>query len=671
MDKVKALKEIKRLSKEIEEHNYRYYVVSHPAISDKEYDDLLKRLIDLEEKFPELKSSDSPSQRVGTKILSGIPTATHRVKMYSLDNTYSIEELEKWQERVVKGLPSQKIEYAAELKIDGISAALTYEHGRFILGATRGDGLKGENVTHSLKTIRSIPLTLKKSVSSDIPSFIEVRGEVYMNSQDFESLNEERKKHGEEPFANPRNAASGSVKLLDSRITAHRKLNCFIHSFGLLEGMKPLEAQWEFLQVVQEWGFSINPYSRLCKSFDEVIFYCEEFEKKRNTIPYEVDGVVVKVNSFTQQRQLGETLKSPRWAVAYKFPARQATTRVREITVQVGRTGILTPVAELEPVQCAGVTIGRSTLHNFDEIKRLGIKKGDRILLERAGDVIPKIIKVVEHSKDSQEKFFEVPQKCPECGGAIAKEKTEDVACRCINPCCPKQLERRLVHFASRNAMDIEGLGEAVILQLIAKRLVKDCADIYSLKKEDLLGLELFADRRAENLLKAVEQSKKQPLSRLLYALGILNVGEKSAYTLAQQFGTLDKLMEAKNEDLRGIFEIGEVTAASVGKFFKQSSTRQIIEKFKKAGVNTREPQIQKSSKLKGKKFIFTGELKSLTRGQAGERVKKLGGDIVSAVSKNVDFVAAGENPGSKYNKALSLGLTILNEEQFKEIVNE
>ncbi len=671
MDKAKALKEIKKLSKEIEEHNHRYYGLSHPTISDKEYDDLLKRLVDLEEKFPDLKLPDSPTQRVGTKIASGIPTVTHRVKMSSLDNTYSIEELEKWHERVAKGLPSQTVEYVVELKIDGISAALTYEQGQFVLGATRGDGSRGENVTHSLKTIRSIPLTLKKSASLGIPSLLDVRGEIYMSSKDFEDLNEERKSRGEELFANPRNAAGGSVKLLDSRVTARRKLSCFIHSFGVLEGTKTLHTQWEFLQGVKEWGFSINPYSRLCKTFEQAVVFCEEFQNKRNTIPYEVDGVVVKVNSLLQQRQLGETLKSPRWAVAYKFPAQQATTRIKDILVQVGRTGVLTPVAELEPVACAGVIICRSTLHNFDEIKRLGVKKGDRILLERAGDVIPKIIKVVERNKDSKEKFFEVPAHCPVCGGEIAKEKTEDVAYRCINPSCPKQLERRLVHFASRNAMDIEGLGEAVVLQLIAKKLVKDCADIYSLKKEDFLGLELFADKKADNLLKAIEQSKKQPFSRLLFALGILNIGEKAAYTLAQRFGMLDKLMAAGNEDLRGIFEIGEVTAASVEKFFKQSSTRQIIEKLKKAGVNTKEPQIQRLTKLKDKKFIFTGELSTITRSQASERVKKLGGDVVSAVSKNVDFVVAGENPGSKYNKALSLGLTILNEQQFKEMVNE
>lgn len=671
MDQEKADQQIKKIAEEIEDHNYRYYALDQPTISDKEYDDLLKTLLTLEKKFPDLISADSPSQRVGTKISSGIETVIHKAKMYSLDNTYSLEELKEWHQRVLKGLPDQEIEYVVELKIDGISAALTYKKGQLILGATRGDGLRGENVTHSFRTVRSIPLKLKQDSKISIPALLDVRGEVYMNFKDFQALNEDKKERGEELFANPRNAASGSVKLLDSRITAQRKLNCFIHSFGAMEGGKIFGTQWQFLEQMKEWGFCVNPYSRLCKTFDEVIAFCQEFQKRRNSLPYEVDGVVVKVNSLSQQRQLGETLKSPRWAVAYKFPAQQATTVVENIVVQVGRTGVLTPVAELKPVQCAGVTISRSTLHNFDEIKRLGIRKGDRILVERAGDVIPKIVKVVEHNKETKEKFFEVPKKCPECGGVIAKVKTEDVAYRCINPSCPKQLERGLIHFASRNAMDIEGLGEAAATQLIAQGLVKDFADIYFLKKEDLLKCELFADKKAENLLRSIEKSKKQPLSRLIYGLGVPNTGEKGAFVLAQRFENLDKLIEAKTDDLKSIFEVGSVTAASLETFFRQSFTRKLIEKLRRAGVQWTEPQRRKSNKLMGKRFIFTGELKSMTRLEASELVRKLGGEIVSSVSPKTDFVVAGENPGSKYKKALNLRVTILNEQQFQEMVNE
>ncbi len=671
MDKGKTAQQIKKIAEEIEDHNYRYYALDQPAISDKEYDDLLKTLLALEKKFPDLISADSPSQRVGIKISSGSETVNHSAKMYSLDNTYSLGELKEWDKRVLKGLPQQKIEYVAELKIDGISAALTYKEGHLILGATRGDGLKGENVTHSLKTVRSIPLKLQQHSKISIPKLLDVRGEVYMNFKDFEALNEDKKEREEELFANPRNAASGSVKLLDSRITAERKLNCFIHSFGVLEGGKTFETQWQFLEQMKEWGFCVNPYSRLCKTFDEVIAFFQEFQNKRNSLPYEVDGVVVKVNSLSQQGQLGETLKSPRWAVAYKFPAQQATTKVKDIVVQVGRTGVLTPVAELEPVQCAGVTIARSTLHNFDEIKRLGIKKGDRVLVERAGDVIPKIVKVVEHNKETKEKFFVVPKKCPECGGAIAKGKTEDVAYRCINPFCPKQLERRLTHFASRKAMDIEGLGEAVVSQLIVKGLVKDFADIYFLNKEDFLKCELFADKKAENLLLSIEKSKKQPLARLIYGLGVPNIGEKGAFILAQRFKSLDKLIEAKRDDLKSIFEVGEVTALSLETFFRQPFARKLILKLRQAGLQLTEPEPRKSNKLMGKKFIFTGELKSMTRLEASELVKKLGGEIVSSVSPKTDFVVAGENPGSKYEKALNLGVKILNEQEFKESLNE
>ena len=670
MDKSKAQKEIRELSQKIEEHNYRYYVLDDPVISDKEYDDLLKTLIEREEQFPDLKTPDSPSQRVGSKVQESAKTIRHKVKMYSLDNTYSLEALKAWQERVSKGLPNEKIEYVVELKIDGVSASLSYEKGKLVLGATRGDGSTGEDVTRNFKTIRSIPLRLKTHGAERLPNVLEVRGEIYMPREDFERLNKERKAKEETVFANPRNATSGSVKLLDSRITAQRNLHCCIHSFGIVEGGKKFQTHWEFLRRAKDYGFCVSANNRLCKTFDDVMDFCHEFQGKRNSLPYEVDGVVIKVNAMAQQARLGATLKSPRWAVAYKFPAQQATTVVNDIVVQVGRTGVLTPVAELDPVECAGVTISRSTLHNFDEIDRHSVNVGDRVLLERAGDVIPKIIKVVEKGK-AVHKRFKVPKKCPECHGEIARDKLEQVAYRCMNPSCPKQLERKLIHFASRSAMDIEGLGEAVVLQLLEKKFVKDLADIYYLKEEQLLQLELYKEKKVRNLCAAIENSKKQPLSKLLFGWGILNIGEKAAYILAQRFGSVDRLMEAKTEDLENIHEVGRVMADSIVRFFKQPAILKLITKFKKAGVNVLEPIEVKGQRLAGKKFIFTGELPDLTRSQASALVRKMGGEVVSSVSKNTDFVVAGTNSGSKYNKAQSLGVKILNSKEFQEMIYE
>ncbi len=667
INRSQAQKTIRKLADEIEEHNYRYYVLSQPTVSDKEYDDLLQRLIELEEKFPELKDVNSPTQRVGSKAASVENTVTHKVKMYSLDNTYSMDELREWQERVEKGLGRGDVEFVAELKIDGVSAALTYQDGEFILGATRGDGVAGEDVTHALRTVRSIPLKVKGRPKGR-PKLLEVRGEIYMDHKDFEAVNRERRKAGEILFANPRNATSGSVKLLDSRITAKRNLKCFIHSFGVMEGGKKFETHWEFLNSAEEFGFCVNDLRRLCKSFQEVEDFCREFQDKRSSIPYDIDGVVIKVNSHSQQQKLGFTLKSPRWAAAYKFPAQQATTKIRDIVIQVGRTGVLTPVAELEPVECGGVMISRSTLHNFDEVDRLGVKVGDRVLIERAGDVIPKIVKVIEAARG---KAFSIPKKCPECGGEIAKEKTEDVAYRCVNLLCPKQLERGLLHFASRGAMDIEGLGEAVVGQLLEKGLVKGFADIYKLRQEDLLQLELFKKKRAQNLIEAIAQSKKQPLSRLLFALGIVNIGEKAAATIAQKFGSMQNILKARHGAYEAVHEIGGVMAQSLEDFFKQASTKKLIRKLEAAGVNMSEPK-QKlvSDKFAGKKFIFTGELNLYSRTQAGELVKKFGGDVVSSVSKNTDYVVAGENPGSKYEKAMTLGVKIVNEKEFQEMIN-
>jgi len=664
MNQTQAKQEIRALSKAIEEHNHRYYVHNDPVISDEEYDRLFKKLIELEEAFPAFKSAASPTQRVGAKIQGDLPTVKHSLAMISLDNTYSLEELKQWYERVVKGLDGLKPLLTAELKIDGLSCAIRYENGHLGMAATRGDGETGEDVTHNAKTIRDIPLKLKGKV----PAMLEVRGEVYMEKKDFAALNQQRKDKGQVLFANPRNAAAGALKLLDARLTAQRRLRFFVHSPGLLEKDTAPLTQWEFLEQAKKYGFVINEHSRLCRNLDEVITFCEEYAARRDEISFDVDGIVVKVNDFKQQAQLGATLKSPRWAVAFKFPAYQASTIIKEIIVQVGRTGVLTPVAELEPVPCAGVMISRATLHNFDEVLRLGVNAGDRVLLERAGDVIPKIVKVVEkHSKGT----FVLPKVCPSCHGKIRKVKEIDVAYRCLNPSCPKQMERLLVHFAGRGAMDIEGLGESVVEELLGKELVKDLADIYFLKKEQLLDLDLFADKKADNLLKAIIVSKSRPLSKFLFGLGIGNIGVKASVNLAGHFGSLDAIINASVEELQAIDEVGPVMAKSVGEYFHQPQVKKLLAKFKAAGLNFLEPKKQISgNRLEGKKFVFTGELAGISRQEAGLWVQDQGGKVIASVSKSLDYLVVGENPGSKLPQARQLGIKILNQKDFERMVH-
>ncbi|MCM8771201.1 MAG: NAD-dependent DNA ligase LigA [Candidatus Omnitrophica bacterium] len=666
-EKSQIKKKIEALRTQIRHHDYMYYVLSQPEISDREYDELMRKLKELEEQYPEFVTADSPTQRVGGEVLEGFKTVKHRLGMFSLDNTYNFDELKDWDGRVRKGLGSgAKIEYVTELKIDGVSLNLTYEKGLLIIGATRGDGTTGEDVTNNVKTVRAIPLKL---MAGNAPDLIEVRGEVYLDKEELEKINKQRQKEGEALFANPRNAASGSLKLLDPKLVAQRRLKFFAHSLGAFKG-KEIKSQWEYLMTIREWGLPVNPHSKLCKNLDEVIDYCKDWQDKREKLAYEIDGIVVKVNSLAQQKELGFTLKSPRWAVAYKYPAHQATTQVLQINVQVGRTGVITPVAELKPVECGGVTIKHATLHNFDEIKRLGLKIGDRVILERAGEVIPKIVKVVESVRTGKEKELQIPRVCPVCGGKITKEKEEEVAYRCINPSCPAQLERGLIHFASRAAMDIEGMGESVVKQLVGKGMVSDFADIYALKKEDLLKLDLFKEKKAENLLSAIEKSKRQSLSRLIYALGIRHVGEKAAFVLAQKFKTLDNLMQAKKEDFDGIYEVGEVMSQSIEDFFKQENTKKLIRKLKEAGVNTEEQEVRvKKTALTDKSVVFTGELKGFTRSQAEQLVRQMGGMTSSSVSKNTDFVVVGENPGAKYEKAKKLGIKIIDEKEFSRLI--
>jgi DNA ligase (NAD+) len=662
-----AKKEIENLREKLRYSDYRYYVLAEPEIVDNEYDDLMRRLNDLETKHPEFSSPDSPTQRIGGGILEGFKTVKHAQKMFSLDNTYSFEELKDWDIRVRKGLGSEQPQYVIELKIDGVSANLTYKNGRLIIGTTRGDGQTGEDVTQNIKTIRAIPLALR---GKDLPELIEIRGEVYLDKKDLAALNKEREKADEALFANPRNAAAGSLKLLDSSLVAERRLNFFAHSLGELKG-KSLPGQWVFLGKLKEWGVRANANSLLYDNLGQVIEFCKIWQEKREKIPYEIDGIVVKVNSFSQQRKLGFTLKSPRWAVAYKFPARQATAEIIRIDVGVGRTGVITPVAVFsEAVPLGGVKIKHATLHNFDEIKRLDVRIGDRVIIERAGEVIPKVVKVIESVRSGREKEFKIPVVCKECGGKISKEKEEEVAYRCINPLCPAQLEAGLMHFASRDAMDIEGMGEAIVRQLIEKKLVHDFADIYALKKEYLLKLELFKDKKADNLLAAIEKSKKQTLSRLIYGLGIRHVGEKAAFVLAQKFGTLDNLIKARPEDLDEIYEMGEVVSGSLVEFFQQKSTHEFIRKIKSAGLNLKEKRaVSRRPGLSGKNFVFTGELKSFSRSEAERLIRQFGGNASSGVSKNTDFLVAGDNPGSKYDKAKKLGVKIINEDRLREMI--
>ncbi|HNW39651.1 MAG TPA: NAD-dependent DNA ligase LigA [Candidatus Omnitrophota bacterium] len=652
--------EIEQLKTKLRQHDYQYYVLSQPLVSDKEYDDLLGKLKSLEDKYPDFRAPDSPTQRLSPAISAGFNTVKHRASMFSLDNTYSIEELRLWDQRVAKGLGKKfDYEYVVELKIDGVSANLTYINRQLTVGATRGDGLTGEDVTANIKTIRAVPLVL---LDEQLADFIEIRGEVYMDKEDFLKVNQERVEEGEILFANPRNATSGSLKLLDSGITASRRLNFFAHSLGAYQGA-PITSQWNFLAQVKKWGLRTNPHSALCSDIEEVIRYCQKWQDKRDQLSYEIDGIVVKLNSFSQQQELGFTAKAPRWAVAYKFPARQATTRVLAIKVNVGRTGVITPVALLDPVECSGVVISNATLHNFDEIERLGLREGDRVLIERAGDVIPKVVKVLEQRGT---KIYHKPLKCPACQGKIVKEKEQDVAYRCINSDCPAQLERALLHFASRDAQDVEGLGEAVIAQLVKSGQLKSLADIYKLKMPDLLKLELFKEKKANNLLEAIAKSKQQPLERLIFALGIRHVGQKAAYTLAAEFGTLDKLIQAKHSDLDRIPEIGEVMAQSIVDYFALSQTKKLIQQLKAAQVNMRQEISKvKVTGLTGKTVVFTGQLEGFSRSRAQGLVRKCGGIPVSSVSSRTDFLVAGESTGSKFKKAQQLGVKVINAKEF------
>ncbi|HUL16641.1 MAG TPA: NAD-dependent DNA ligase LigA [Terriglobales bacterium] len=661
-------REAEQLREKIRHHEYRYYVIDDPEISDSAFDRLMEKLKQIEAEYPELKTPDSPTVRVGGLPREGFQTVRHARPMLSLDNAFSFDALRDFDRRVREGSGREKIEYIAEHKFDGLSISLQYEDGLLVRGVTRGDGTTGEDVTPNVKTIRSVPLRADRDVlkKAKLKADFEVRGEIMMTRKAFEALNRAQEETGGKIFANPRNAAAGAVRVLDPAITAQRRLEFFAY-YLLHDGRVAFPKHSESLEVLKQLRFRASDDWKLCDGIDEVIKYCEAWDTKREKLPYEIDGVVIKVNATAIQDELGFTAKAPRWAIAYKYPARQETTVVNDILVQVGRTGVLTPVAVLEPVQVGGVTVSRSTLHNMDEIERLGLQIGDTVLIERAGEVIPHVLRVVKEGKNRRP--FRMPKVCPECGSKVHKIEGE-VAYRCVNGACPAKRRESVLHFAGRHAMNIDGLGEKIVDQLVDKGMVKDVADLYSLKQEPVAGLERMADKSAQNLLDEVEASKKNSLSRLIYALGIQFVGERTGQLLAENFSSLEELAAAKEAQLEEVPEVGPKVAASIVEFFSEPANRQIIKKLEKAGVRPTAEKIQvKSNKLAGKTFVFTGGLANRSREEAGEIVKQNGGKVIGSVSKKTDYVVVGSDPGSKYDKAKELGVTILAEAEFERLV--
>lgn len=665
------------LRREIEYHNYRYYVLDSPVISDAEYDRMFKELQELEERHPSIVTPDSPTRRVGAEPQAEFETHEHIQPMLSLANAVGKEELRAFDRRVKKVLSipaTDDIDYVCELKIDGLAVSLTYRDGVFSAGATRGDGYRGENISSNLRTIKSIPLNLnykmrerEEFTGPPVPRLVEVRGEVFLLHEEFRRINEERTERGEPTFANPRNAAAGSVRQLDPRITARRRLDIFVYGIGHIEDSS-FETHYDILQALAAWKFKTNPNIRLCSGIDEVLEFCNEWQSKRMTIPYDVDGVVVKVNSLALQERLGFVARSPRWAIAFKYPPTQATTVVRDIRVQVGRTGALTPVAIMEPIEVAGVTVSRATLHNEDEIRRKDVRIGDTVIIQRAGEVIPEVVEVVKEKRDGDEIEFRMPDYCPVCGAEVERPEGEAVA-RCVGIACPAQLKERVRHFTSRGAMDIEGVGPALIDQLIERGMINDPADLYYLKNEQLLELERMAEKSAQNVMDAIELSKETTLQRLIYALGIRHVGEQTAQVLAQHFGSLERIAEADAEKLSAVPDVGPVVAASIEKFFRQDETKMVMDKLKQAGVRVREVKAAEiESEIAGKTFVFTGALEKMTREEAEEIVRQLGGKASSSVGKGTDYVVAGDRAGSKLQKAREQGITVLSEDEFLEM---
>ena len=666
-------KKITELREQILKHDYNYYVLAEPVISDENYDKLFKELEKLETENPHLITPDSPTQRVGKDLTKEFNQIKHKIPMLSLANSYDEQDLIDFDRRVKESLPeSEKIEYVVELKIDGASISINYADGLLKTAATRGDGTVGEEVTNNIKTIRSVPLRIdiSKEKKYKLKNF-EVRGEVYMRISDFDKLNKEREANSEKLFANPRNSAAGTLKLQDPKIVSARKLNVFLYS--LISVDEEFESQEENLKLLSKLGFTVNPHYKVCKNIDEVLKVCNKFEEIRDTLEYEIDGAVIKVNSMRQQKLLGSIAKSPRWAVAYKFKAKQAFTKLNEITWQVGRTGAITPVAELDPVKLAGSTISRATLHNFDEIQRKDIRVGDTVVIEKGGDVIPKIVSVVlgERSKKSQPTL--PPEKCPACNSKLFKPEGE-VAFYCENPECSAQIKGRLIHFASRGAMDIEGLGDALIDIFVDKGFITHFSDIYKLKekREELVQIERLGEKSIDNLLKSIEKSKSQPFAKVLYAIGIRYVGAGAAQKITDHFNSIDDIIAASEEEISGIYEIGPSISKSIKQFFSDKKNVKLIEELHKSGLTfvSEKKEIVQSA-LTGKTFVLTGTLSSLSRDDAGARIIALGGKVTSSVSKNTDFVIAGEKAGSKLSKAESLGVKVLDETTFLKMLEE
>ena len=660
MDKKEAGRQIEKLRKEINEHNYKYYVENNPVISDYEYDLLLKKLEKLEDKYPDLITEDSPTQRVGEQAVEGFNTVKHMVPMLSLANTYTYDELRDFDERVKKYV--ETVEYVVEPKIDGAGVALIYENGYFKRGATRGDGIQGDDITKNLKTIHSIPLKINGKLLKNF----EVRGEVFMPLKGFKKYNREQEKNQGVIFANPRNAAAGSLRQLDPKVVAKRPLDIFLYYISYSD--KNIETQEKSLELLKKSGFKINPHSKKVDDIEQAISYCKKLEKIRESLDYEVDGTVIKVNSLKQHEILGNTSKNPRWAISYKFAAKQSTTILQDIIIQVGRTGTLTPVAVLKPVKVGGVTVSRATLHNFDELKRKDIRIGDTVLIERSGDVIPQVVKSIKEKRTGDEKRRMIPNKCPICKTQVT-HTIDEVAVRCPNKLCPARLKWRLRYFASRDAMDIDNLGQSTVDKLLEKNLIMDISDLYFLEKKDILKLEGFKEKSAQNLIDSIEKSKKQSLSKLIYSLGIRHVGKYSAQLLASKYNSLDEISKANEEDLKQIDGLGDKSAEAIATFFTTDENIKLIQRLKKAGVKTEKKEKINQSLLSGKKILFTGGLKNLSRSKASDIIIQKGGIVASSISKDIDFVVVGDKPGSKYEKAKKLDLKIISEEEFEKMI--
>jgi DNA ligase (NAD+) len=639
----------------------------------------MERLKRLEAEHPELITPDSPTQRVGGEPLKEFPTVTHSIPMLSIDNTYSPEEVREFDRRIKRMLiaegavkPGQPVDYVVELKVDGLAVSLRYEGGALRWGATRGDGTTGEDVTANLKTIRAIPLVLRPTAKGvRVPRLIEVRGEVYLSSREFQRINREHERTAERIFANPRNAAAGSLKLLDPRITARRRLMIFTYEIGEYDG-PPRAAHMDTLKLLRDLGFPVNPNIKYCRDVEEAISYCNDWEPKRHELEYQVDGMVLKVNNLRWRDILGATAKAPRWIMAYKYHAEEAQTKVQKITVQVGKMGTLTPVANLEPVQLAGTTVARATLHNFDYLAEKDVREGDTVVIQKAGEIIPQVIRVVKERRTGKEKPFPVPKSCPECSSPVRKDEA-GVYIRCLNSGCPAQVKERIRYFGSRDGMDIEGLGPVIVEQLVDKELAKDVADLYALKVEQVAELERMAEKSAQNLVNAIQGSKSRDLDRLLCALAIMHVGSRVAEILAEHLGSMDNLAAASEEELTEVPDVGPIVARSIANFFRDPGNKRVIQKLKAAGVNTKRlarAAIQKTP-ITGKSFVVTGALTKYSRKEIEDYIKGLGGLVGSSVSKKTDFLIVGESPGSKLDKARELGVKTLSEEEFGKMVGK